>query len=1185
MASLTLALPALLHQYPLRIREEALRLVEDDAVRSLEVTDEETLAEVQMDECGVNVRWAHEGGVWQGETDLVSGKKQHLACCAVLIAVLRKLRRNETLESLIQMSPAEEVEIWQEKLEAKLGRRLVSEEVMYLNKILKRYERFVEVKAIYDHDVVRLQPKWRIENVDPLVLWPEAPSGVVEFWYYISLALHEKKLVLPLFLRDPEEMLKIMERLGAWREKNQVRQWKRRIEVMMDEDLRRGITQRRSLSECVVARQYALKLMISSTYVKLVKWVGDKAEVLSVDELEQLENSYQKQLLSFESKSEKLWLQWKSRGEGVWVSSFQLVDQGDEVWLARILETDDLKGLLLNRAGEELKFAEDVLKWVGEWKFQEDKVLHLRLVDRSGERPVYPMLIVRSLEKTYYINEEWIYEGPEWLVDEHYLARDIDIPLKSLHHEAGIRFLKKIGIELDELKKKIIERPWRLVLKAECEPLLSKNAVPLVKFIVEAQDDEGVGEYLTEGGWEPKLRLENEDEVMWRGRERMLELEEAMLEFNSRYDSVQQCFRLRMTKQFPESFLEWTERYAGLFELEADYQIKSIVADPVIARLHIEAKQSDEIDWFDIKTALKVDDPTISAAELRKLVAARGGFVQLADRSWRRVKIELTVEQRQLMQELGIGMDEIDGGNEHRVFWRQVREQALQQIVPAEAWQKLQKRLETIQLMEPPVVPSELKLTLRPYQVLGFEYLVYLARNQLGGVLADDMGLGKTLQSIAYICWLRKQYRNPWPVLIVCPKSVVDVWLMEFEKAASHIKAGTLADGQVATMMEALERLDVVVINYAQLRMLQEGIGQRRWLLAILDEAQHIKNPDSLVARAAFQLKAEHRLILTGTPIENRLLDLWSLMCFAMPGVLGDKKYFSKHFDKRRDEAASLRLAARLKPFLLRRTKKEVAQDLPDKTEETLFCELTEMQRNIYQTELAKAQTVLLNAVSLGTFNRNRFAVLQSITRLRQICCHPGLYLAGREEEESAKMTALLELLEPLLAEGQKVLLFSQYVGMLEIIKKELIQRDIRYQWLTGKTQNRAQVVNSFQDDPEPSVFLISLKAGGSGLNLTSASYVILYDPWWNPAVEAQAIDRAHRIGQRNPVTAYRLIAKNTIEEKILILQQKKREMLANVLDHGDFSSRLDESDFAFLFDLEQGEKMRSEEKTLNIDE
>jgi SNF2 family DNA or RNA helicase len=575
----------------------------------------------------------------------------------------------------------------------------------------------------------------------------------------------------------------------------------------------------------------------------------------------------------------------------------------------------------------------------------------------------------------------------------------------------------------------------------------------------------------------------------------------------------------------------------------------------------------------------EIDGADLKPADIRRLVAAKGGFVQLADGSWRRVKLELSEEQLQLMDELGIDLDD-PTAETHRLHWTQLVADRAKEVMNPGLWQNISQRMEQVRLDVKPDVPEALNVTLRPYQLEGYHFLSYLSLNQFGGILADDMGLGKTIQSISWVLWLRTRYRNSWPCLVICPKSVLDVWAAEFKKAAPTLTVQILRDKDELDLAKLQQReFHVLVMNYSQMRSCIDQLELIKWLAVILDEAQYIKNPDSKAARAARQLKAENRLVLTGTPLENRLLDLWSLMTFAMPGSLGDRAYFLRNFDRRKDAKASQRLGARLRPFMLRRTKSQVASDLPPRTEEMMLCEMSAEQERLYKEELARAQQLVLSSSGFEVLTKKRFAVLQALTRLRQICCHPSLISEAGSDAESAKLTSTLERIEELHAEGHKVLLFSQFVSMLEILRDKLDEMGVPYYWLTGKTQNRAEVVEQFQADAESAVFLISLKAGGSGLNLTSASYVILYDPWWNPAVEAQAIDRAHRIGQTQPVIAYRMITKNTIEEKIMLLQQKKQVMSANILGEGGFANALDKSDFEFLFDLEVEERLRIEEE------
>ncbi len=366
-------------------------------------------------------------------------------------------------------------------------------------------------------------------------------------------------------------------------------------------------------------------------------------------------------------------------------------------------------------------------------------------------------------------------------------------------------------------------------------------------------------------------------------------------------------------------------------------------------------------------------------------------------------------------------------------------------------------------------------------------------------------------------------------------------------------------------MPKRIAEADVHVLNYSQLRQLGENLIPISWAAVILDEGQYIKNPSSQTAQVARALRASHRLVLSGTPIENRLTDLWSLMAFTMPGVLGGRHQFAKLFDAKEDPFARRRLAARVRPFLLRRTKAQVAKDLPDRVEEDLYCEIEGEQKTLYRAELKRAQQMLLSVTTQKQLAKERFHFLTSLLRLRQICCHPAL-VKPDSKAESAKLGALLEQLEPLMDEGQKVLVFSQFVELLALLKPALAARNWPTFYLAGETENRGDLVRQFQAAEGAAVFLISLKAGGFGLNLTAASYVVLFDPWWNPAVENQAIDRTHRIGQENKVMAYRLLIKDSIEEKIRALQKQKKALAEDVLGEEKFAQALTLDDLRFLF-------------------
>jgi SNF2 family DNA or RNA helicase len=434
-------------------------------------------------------------------------------------------------------------------------------------------------------------------------------------------------------------------------------------------------------------------------------------------------------------------------------------------------------------------------------------------------------------------------------------------------------------------------------------------------------------------------------------------------------------------------------------------------------------------------------------------------------------------------------------------------------------------------------------------------------------VLADDMGLGKTVQALAWIEWLRERDPKGGPVLVVCPASVVHNWERESERFTPGLRVLSLTSGEERhALRREVPNHDLIVTNYALMRRDLEHWRKIPLRAAILDEAQNIKNPNTAMSRAVRELNARYRMALTGTPIENRALDLWSIMQFVNPGYLGPRTSFVARYDRPDSPAHARRLlAARLRPVMVRRLKEDVAPELPDRIEERRECQLTTGQRKLYLAELMRGrETVARLKSSPGGVMRNKIEVLATLTRLRQICCHPAL-AGGREDLGSGKFEELFEILEPLLAEGRKVLVFSQFVECLKLLAADMKRREIRYHMLTGATTKREKVVDAFENDPEACVFLISLKAGGTGLNLTAAQYVVLFDPWWNPAVEAQAIDRTHRIGQTRTVIAFRMLAEGTIEEKIWELQQRKEALVSEVLGEDGFAKTLTQGDLDYL--------------------
>jgi len=576
----------------------------------------------------------------------------------------------------------------------------------------------------------------------------------------------------------------------------------------------------------------------------------------------------------------------------------------------------------------------------------------------------------------------------------------------------------------------------------------------------------------------------------------------------------------------------------------------------------------------------------LSKADLERLAAATSRFVKLPNSGWVELDINAVQGAHEAMAEMGVdGLIAVPQkvGLEHVAH---LDDGELTRFADSPEAKALRARVRDFKGVPAVALPAGLQAELRPYQKDGFDFLCHLTQIKLGGILADDMGLGKTLQALAWLAWLKERNtKNPKPSLVICPASVLHNWRREAERFTPGLKVLVLESGAARhNLRKQIPQHDLIVTNYALLRRDLEELQKFAFRAAILDEAQFIKNPGAQVTQSVKQLKSEYRLALTGTPLENRLLDLWSIVDFIQPGYLGNQEQFIETYEPRAsvgDETAPAeqpargektesvqriarkRLSARLRPLLLRRLKKHVAKDLPDRIEQRRDCPLGDEQRKLYLAELRRSRDQIMQAVAEQGLNKSKMHVLAALTRLRQICCHPRLV---GSDTASGKTETLFELLDPLVAEGQKVLVFSQFVQMLLLLEKECRDRQITTHILTGQTKDRQQVVNAFQSDTQPGVFLLSLRAAGTGLNLTNASYVVLYDPWWNPAVEAQAIDRSHRIGQTQTVNAYRLIAPGTVEEKIWELQQSKAQTIADVLGEEGFARSLTTTDLEYLF-------------------
>lgn len=618
----------------------------------------------------------------------------------------------------------------------------------------------------------------------------------------------------------------------------------------------------------------------------------------------------------------------------------------------------------------------------------------------------------------------------------------------------------------------------------------------------------------------------------------------------------------------------------GTLELPAK-RMGPVTKDLVLAGWRVEAEGklihpagefklalSTGIDWFDLDGGIDYGGQSVNLPDL--LAAARRGetMIELGDGSMGMLPEEW-LKKYGMLADLGTAENGALRFNASQAGVLDALLANQPEIQVDAAFEKVRERLRqfegVVALDSPPGFHGEL----RPYQREGLGWLDYLQRFGFGGILADDMGLGKTIQVLALLQRRRYRRQAKGPALAVVPRSLVFNWIQEAAKFTPRLKVLDYTGPGRHSLREKFAEYDLIITTYGTLRTDITELTNFEFDYVMLDESQAIKNADSQSAKAARLLRARHRLAISGTPIENHLGELWSVIEFLNPGMLGSdtvfKKYASAGTGAGLDAADRILLAKTLRPFILRRTKSQVVQDLPEKTEQTLYCDMETEQRRCYDELRVHYRDALLrkDAVEL---NRSKIEVLEALLRLRQAACHPGLINPDVSSEPSAKLEMLLPSIAEVVEEGHKVLVFSQFTSFLAIVRERLDQEQLVYEYLDGRTRNRAAKVERFQNDPDCPIFLISLKAGGLGLNLTAAEYVYLLDPWWNPAVEAQAIDRSHRIGQTQHVFAYRLICRGTVEEKILELQQKKRDLADAILNADNrVISTLTREDLEFL--------------------
>lgn len=576
------------------------------------------------------------------------------------------------------------------------------------------------------------------------------------------------------------------------------------------------------------------------------------------------------------------------------------------------------------------------------------------------------------------------------------------------------------------------------------------------------------------------------------------------------------------------------------------------------------------IDWFDIKAESRIGEEAIPTSTVFDTLSKGERFVHLDDGT-------ICAMPKKWLDKLagvtGLLAKDKEG-------FKAARSQML--IVEAMAgaadsctvdtsYKELQQKLRKFDHIEEAALPKDLRGSLRDYQKAGYDWLHFLRDFGLGGCLADEMGLGKTVQVLALLLH-EKEIGVPAPSLVIVPRTLIFNWVAEIKKFTPQLKAhvhhGNEREDRIKSILK--QKPDVIISTYGTLRNDIKMFSENLFNYIILDESQNIKNPFAKSTQSAHQLKAKHRLILTGTPIENTSLDLWSQFAFANPGLLGNREHFTKTFvktiEQQKDKLKTTALRGIVQPFIMRRTKDAVAKDLPQKQITTLWCEMDDQQRRLYETVKEKFRFEITQKIQNEGMAKSHMKIFEGLMRLRQICNHPAIYDQGYAGQ-SGKFETIIEQVQEVMEEGHKVLVFSSFVSMLKLFATHFDKSKVPYAYLDGSTHDRQSQVETFQNDEKVKLFLISLKAGGLGLNLTAADYVFIVDPWWNPAAEMQAIDRTHRIGQTKPIFVFKTIMKDSIEEKILALQETKQKLVKDIItvDEG-IMKNLTREDIAGLF-------------------
>ena len=1048
---------------------------------------------------------------------------------------------------------------WTKEIEASLKRKINVDESIYLDKLGELLEELDWRDTLYVKDLASLDKRFKELSLNPQKsvtegLWLEKPETEYSLWQYIALVFDDYKIEAPEFLKTSTDIRGTRETIAQRERRKDIQLWRNRL----------GNLSQKRIGPAQTRLDVRLKLQ-----GRAFKWERSPAgtnefrPLHAKDLIQWLEKDYGF-LDRFSTSCLALCSIFQDYYRSVKRVRLDLDKPDDCSLLNRLIQNSATAHLIVDRNGNPITIDARPLRWIGLEKGANDSgsyELHLGFDDES-DIPVLAACLPGA--DTLYFRNEKLHRGPSLFRADAKPNDVFKIPAESLESPEGLLYLKSLDLPLPKrLENQVVVIPLKLAAYLKLEKERAEGRQTMQLQLVSSSIDKKHWFKLSEEGWIESANIETGEKGSIPEKGSLFEYPEygSLLSALKEYGLVEEdeaLWQKEVNEDFPELFKSLIQNLPDNIQIIADDELDTLVDSRPAGRYAIHIDKQADGDWFDLGLKPEFSDSTLTENEIALLLRSPGKYVSIPGKGWKRFEPSVDVSQTEFLDTLGVDFRE--GQSETRSLHAlQLADAKLEDLRFKELAKEIKKRAKEISNVTPSNLPKGIVTDLRPYQVEGFQFLTFLSTNGFGGVLADDMGLGKTLQALTWLAWLKLRHpkEERFQCLVVCPKSVVHVWKQEVARHSNLLSIALYDSETINKPIWDVSEIDILVANYSQLRIQRGFFTSVDWTTVILDEGQYIKNPSSQTAKVARELKAKHRVVLTGTPIENRSLDLWSLFSFSMPGLVGSQASFKRQY-KESDPQTPKRLSNRVKHFLLRRSKLQVAPDLPDRIEETLTCHLEGEQLELYQAELKQSQNLLLNLNSAADLDKQRFNILASLLRLRQISCHPRLLDGAYADIRSAKLEALLDLVSELKEEGHKVLIFSQFVEMLSIISEELDALQCPHLILTGQSKNREQLVEEFQNDSTKGAFLLSLRAAGYGLNLTAASYVILYDPWWNPAVEAQAIDRTHPIGQKNTVDAYRPIAGNTVEQRIQSLQLKKEALANEIVQEESLGNILD---------------------------